>query len=167
MSEMQTETGDEPKWNAEDYFPPRHGGLVHTARMEAEKLEKQLADYIEGKPEQKPKQKPVPTKAQEPDKYGARTVVVSTGSNSMSAMVLPADPSRQRAVILAVDEPIVVAVGRSMADNAAAAAMGQPLSGFFLPVGLPFEVKGGGEVWVGATSATAGRVSSWSESYGC
>jgi hypothetical protein len=87
------------------------------------------------------------------------TMVVSTGTNPV-VQLLPRDYDRLEARILAVDEPVVLAQSREMAEASAnqVTAVPDPV-GSYLPVSLDRVLRNCDEVWVAATSATPTRVS--------
>lgn len=88
------------------------------------------------------------------------TMVVSTGTNAV-AQLLPRDYDRLEARILAIDEPVVLAQSKEMAESTinASAGAGLPAVGSVLPIGLDRVLRNCDEVWVAATSSTPGRVS--------
>lgn len=88
------------------------------------------------------------------------TMVVSTGTNPVDQL-LGRDYDRVEARILTIDEPVVLAQSKEMAESAqnAANAAGLPAVGSVLPIGLDRVVSNCDEVWVAATSATPTRVS--------
>jgi hypothetical protein len=87
------------------------------------------------------------------------TMVVSTGATAV-AQLAPRDYERVEIRILAVDEPVVLAQSKEMAESASNTATGVPNPvGSYLPVGIDRLIGNCDEIWVAATSATAGRVS--------
>ncbi|HXC83877.1 MAG TPA: hypothetical protein VNV62_18670 [Trebonia sp.] len=88
------------------------------------------------------------------------TMVVSTAVNPV-VQLLPRDYDRLEARILTIDEPVVLATSREMAESPANAvnAAGLPAVGSVLPVGIDRVRRNCDEVWVAATSATPTRVS--------
>lgn len=87
------------------------------------------------------------------------TMVVSTGTNPVDQL-LPRDYDRVEAYVYAADEPVVLAQSREMAGNPANQASNVPVPvGYYLPTGAGVTVRNCDELWVAATSATAGRVS--------
>jgi hypothetical protein len=88
------------------------------------------------------------------------TMVFSTGVNAVGQL-LPRDYDRLEARILTIDEPVVLAQSKEMAENSlnAANAAGLPAVGAVLPIGIDRALRNCDEVWVAATSATPTRVS--------
>jgi hypothetical protein len=87
------------------------------------------------------------------------TMVVATGTNPVDQL-LGRDYDRVEARVLAVDEPVVLAQSKEMAANAANQVTGTPNPvGAYLPTGVDRVIQNCDELWVAATSATAGRVS--------
>lgn len=88
------------------------------------------------------------------------TMVIATGSNAV-VQLLGRDYDRVEARILTVDEPVVLAQTREMAEAAANAAnaAGLPAVGSVLPIGVDRVLRNCDEVWAAATSATPTRIS--------
>jgi hypothetical protein len=87
------------------------------------------------------------------------TMVVSTGTNAVQQL-LPRDYDRLEARVLAVDEPVVLAQSKEMAESVANQVASVPAPvGSYLPVSLDRVLRHCDEVWVAATSATPTRVS--------
>ena len=89
------------------------------------------------------------------------TMVTSTSLNPVQ-LVLPRDVYRAKAVIVVCDEPVVLATSKEMAQNANnqnQATVGLVPSGAYLPSGTSVTIDHCEEVWLAATSSTAGRVS--------
>lgn len=105
-------------------------------------------------------------KTEAPEHASMFTKVVGTAGTAYDQL-LPQSPSRRRATVLALDEPVVLCSSRELAQDPRnpATAAGLPAGGFVLPAGIPVVVEARGLVWVAATSATAGRVSVIVESY--
>lgn len=153
--------------DAELNYPPRPGGMVEQARTaNAQVVPETVEDTRIG-------YDAIRVDIGTTEVFGAQTYVISTTLNP-TLRVLGHDSNRQRAVIMTLDEPIVVAASQAAANdnrNASAGTAGNGAGGFLLPLSasstpsMPFEIKGSGEVWVAATNATATRVSVWAESY--
>lgn len=87
------------------------------------------------------------------------TVVVSTTTNPVQ-QILPPDPNRTEAQVLAVDNPVVLSQSQDMAWNPANQVTDTPFpAGSYLPVGYDRPILNCDELWVAATSSTASRVS--------
>lgn len=160
--------------DAEEKYPPKPGGMVDTVRKQRQAEQDQAAQASAGSVGE-PSYEAVKVDVLEPEVIGARTLSVSTSLNSVQR-ILGADPNRKRAVVMTLDEPIVVCNSQTSAsDNRNATnAAGQSAGGFvLLPVSsaatgyspVSLEIRSRGEVWVAATSSTATRVSVWTESY--
>jgi hypothetical protein len=164
MENILEEVVDALADDAEKLFPPKSGGLIDTVRKERAKEQAAVA-AMSAKPASKAS-RAVAVRTQEPEISGARTVVVNTTSNPV-AQLLGADGNRKRAVIMALDEPVVVTNGQAQAYDSrnATNAAGLSAGGFVLPVNIPFVVESRGEAWAAATSPTATRVSVWTEAY--
>jgi len=157
--------------DVEELFPPVPGGLVDSARRDAAKraeyaewAKAQVADTdqpLRGKPAFRTELVAAPV-------AGAITVVVAAGGAVPFAQILGFDPNRKRAVIITIDEPVVISTSQAQAgtpENMVNAA-GLGAAGFVLPVYQQFITESASEVWVTATSSTATRVSAWTESFG-
>lgn len=98
--------------DVEKIFPPKPGGLVDSIRKERE-AEKAANAAMTAKPSSRAA-RAIAVRTQEPEISGAFTVVVSNTGNSV-ARLLGQDNDRKRAVIMTLDEPVVIANGQSMA----------------------------------------------------
>jgi hypothetical protein len=139
---------------------PKAGGLVDSMRkaetviVDQPMPDEPIKDYT-----------PVRVDVISPEITSAQTLVIA--NTGMSQQILGNDPNRKRAVILTLDEPVVLATSRANADDArnSVNAAGLGASGFVLPVSVPVEIKSRGPLWIAATSSTATRVSVLSETY--
>jgi hypothetical protein len=139
---------------------PKAGGLVDSMRQAETVIISQpeptepITDYS-----------PVRVDVISPEITSAQTLVID--NTMLSQQILGNDPNRHRAVIVALDEPVVLATSRANADDArnGSNAAGLGASGFVLPVNVLVEVKSRGPLWIAATSSTATRVSVLSETY--
>lgn len=89
------------------------------------------------------------------------TVVTSTSSNPVTQL-LGRDYTRVDAVVIAVDQPVVLAQNQAMAEsvnNQNQATIGPIPSGSYIPAGYPVPINHCDEVWIAATSSSLGRVS--------
>lgn len=150
---------------SEELFPPKPGGMVDTTRKEQAAAQAQAGQGAAGTVGE-PSYEAVKVDVLEPEVGAGRTISVSTTLNSVQR-ILGTDPNRKRAVVMTLDEPIVVCNSQGSASDSrnSSNAAGQSAGGFVLPVNVPLPVKSRGEVWVAATSSTATRVSIWAESY--
>lgn len=139
---------------------PKAGGLIASMRMEETETVSEpmpaepIHDYV-----------PVRVDVIAPEITSAQTLLISTAM--LSQQILGNDPNRRRAVIMTLDEPVVLATSRANADDArnTVNAAGLGAGGFVLPVNTPLEVKSRGPLWIAATSSTLTRVSVLSETY--
>jgi hypothetical protein len=154
---------DDLKEMAEELFPPKAGGMVDSTRRQNAKASAGGGDAVTVQPFNP---KAVRTVAQAPGLSKANTVIVPTAAYN-AVRVLGYDENRKTATILTLDQPVVVAVSQGQANDNRnyGNAAGLSAGGFVLPVNVPFVIQGASEVWVAATSATASRVSVWSDVY--
>lgn len=155
--------------DVEELFPPRPGGKVDTARKD---LLRQQAyqEYVEGqtKTDQPGRGKPIMRhETVAAPVGGGQTFAISTTSLPF-IQVAGFDATRKRAVIMTLDEPVVLSTSNAQAGDPrnAANAAGLSAGGFVLPVNVPFTSESASEIWAVATSSTATRVSVWTETYG-
>lgn len=149
-------------------FQPRKGGLVESARAKIQAEQEQLAGHNAVQEVQAVRQvKPVATRENEPDAITAKTPIVQTGGAFAVIQLLGYDKNRKRAVIVTLDEPVVLANSLAQASDSrnGTNAAGLPTSGFVLPVNLEHVVFGAAAVYCAATSGTATRVSVWAETF--
>jgi hypothetical protein len=150
----------------EELFPPVAGGMVDTARKQRAAGQEQLAALPE--PDALPVLKiAVPVRQQAAELARARTFSVSTANNNPIAELLGRDDNRRNAVIITLDEPVVISFSQQAAEDPrnAANAAGLSANGGVLPVGVPLPVDYRGVIYCTATSSTATRVSVWAFSY--
>lgn len=93
------------------------------------------------------------------EKIICSTVVLS--SVQPTAILLPRDPEREAADILAVDNAVVIAATQAQAGAAQNTVTDTPQpSGAWIPVGTRYTIRATGVVWAGiTTTATNSRVS--------
>lgn len=146
-----------------EQFPPKPGGAVDSARKAASAV-----NAVEEPAEVSGRYSAVRVLPEASLVAQANTVVVQTGGPLIDVQrVLGFDVNRKRAVIVTLDEPVVVAVSQSQANDSrnAGNVAGLSAGGFVLPAGVQFTVESASEVWVAATSVTPTRVSTWNETY--
>lgn len=98
----------------------------------------------------------VPVRDESPAQFIASCASLSTANPVR--MILPQDPRRRRAVVLAVDNDVYLASTLELAQAAEGAATSSVT--FYLPKGTPLPVTGKGALWASATTtATGSRVS--------
>lgn len=155
--------------DVEELFPPRPGGKVDTSRKDALRAQ-QYQEYVEGQ-----KQTDQPLRGKPNFRVenlaspigGGQTFALSTSGLAFT-QVAGFDPNRKRAVIMTLDEPVVLSTSNAQAGDPrnASNAAGLGAGGFVLPVNVPFVSESASEIWAVATSSTATRVSVWTETYG-
>lgn len=151
--------------DVEELFPPKPGGMVDTARKQQAAEQAQLDALPEPAAEQFHGAVPVADQAAELAR--ARTFSVSTANNNPIVELLGRDDDRRYAVLLTLDEPVVISFSQQAADDPrnAVNAAGLSANGFVLPTGVPVPVSYKGVIYCTATSATASRVSVMAFSY--
>lgn len=153
--------------NPEDLFPPVKGGMVEAARQQAAAEAHQLGEATAHKTLEAARAKiDVPVMERGTELARARTFVVVTGGNAIVEL-LGQDIDRRYAVIMTLDEPVVISFSEQSAQDPrnAVNAAGLSANGFVLPVNVPVPVNSTTVVWCSATSDTATRVSVMAFSY--
>jgi hypothetical protein len=96
---------------------------------------------------------PVVAVAEQPPALGRGYVVVLSDSNPVLPL-LPQDPNRRSAIVLAIDSDVYICASR---DDAAAAAGGTSgTSAFYLPAGIAVPVQNRAAWYAAATTTAAG-----------
>ena len=144
----------------DEQFPPRPGGMVDAARKQAALAaavpETQATDFDGSRYD------PVKVQLRVPEIASASTIVIAAAAGYRSVQRLVGEDGRRgKAVVMTLDQPVIVCFSRVAADDPrnAVNAAGLPAGGFVLPVSVPLPVETASEVWVAATSATPTRVS--------
>ncbi len=148
-------------------FPPKPGGMVDSARQRAQAEADQLDALNAAEPaEESPKFK-VPVQDHAAELARARTFSVSTANKNPIVELLGRDDNRCNAVIMTLDEPVVISFAQQAAEDPrnAVNAAGLSANGFVLPVNVPVTLPAKGVIYCTATSATATRVSVAAFSY--
>ena len=143
----------------DEQFPPRPGGMVDSARKAAAAAQAVPAAEAEFDGST---YDPVRVQLRVPEIASASTIVIATAAGYHSVQRLVGeDGQRGRAVVMTLDEPVIVCFSRVAADDPrnAVNAAGLPAGGFVLPVNVPLPLETAAEIWVAATSATPTRVS--------
>lgn len=144
----------------EELFPPKPGGMVDTARRQQAAEQDQLARYEtilagEAGPDGHA-YAAIRVRPEAPDSGTARTVTLSPAYQV--ARLLPADPQRRGAVVLAVDNDVYLTQSEGLARDVAGGS--SALQAFYLPAGIGIPIANQGQYWVAATTAaTSSRVS--------
>lgn len=150
----------------EEMFPPKPGGMVDTIRKQRAAEQDQLAALAEA-PVSLPFKGDVPVNDHAAELARARTFSVATGNNNPIVELLGRDNTRRNAVIMTLDEPVVISFSQQAAEDPrnAVNAAGTSANGFVLPVNVPVTVNTRSVIYCTATSSTATRVSVMAFSY--
>lgn len=111
----------------------------------------------------------VATRADMPEETIPRTILLGAGNPFLSS--LPRDSRRRRAVLLAIDNDVVLAESKELAQNVAAAVAGGAAAatlatGFYLSKGIAIALESRAQMFIVATTTgTASRVSVVVERY--
>lgn len=105
-----------------------------------------------------PDMRPVPVQSVAAEESVPRTLVLQP---NQARQLMPQDPARQSAVILAVDADIVICDTKDLASSPDNQLASLPYpTGFYLPKGVPLPTRNRGLLWAVNTSSTvANRVS--------
>jgi hypothetical protein len=144
----------------EQLFPPKAGGMVDTARKRAQAEADQLG-ALHAMPEPPGVNHPIPVTQRGADLARSRTFSVSTGGANPIVELLGQDLNRRSAVVLTLDEPVVISFSAQAADDPrnAVNAAGLSANGFVLPVNVPVTLPTRSVIYCTALSATPTRVS--------
>lgn len=145
--------------NPEHAYPPKAGGMVDKARQRTA-AEQAQADAAVAATVPDNVKIDVPVMERGTELARARTFSVVTGVNQ-AVELLGRDPNRRYAVIMTLDQPVVISFNEQSAKDPqnAVNAAGLPANGFVLPVNVPVPVNSAAVIWCTATSATPTRVS--------
>jgi hypothetical protein len=144
--------------DVEHVFRPRPGGKIDAARRNAER--EPLADEPVAEQDYLVRGRPVAVDSLAPNTGIAITVTLT--ANNPVLPLLPRDTTRRGAVVLAVDNPVYIAVDANLAKQAQGSA--SSTQAFYLPVGVPVPVGNTAELWASATTtASSSRVSVMSD----
>jgi hypothetical protein len=149
----------------EELFPPKPGGMVDTARKQARAEQDLLAAVEEGGAEHARPRYEVAVSDHAADLARARTFSVSTAVPVVQ--LLGRDDDRRCALIMTLDEPVVISFSQAAAEDSRNPVNDAGLSanGFVLPVNVLVPVVAKAEIFCTATSDTASRVSVMAFSY--
>jgi hypothetical protein len=100
----------------------------------------------------------VPVRVKAAEEGTGRTMVLQP---AQARQLLPQDPERARALLIAVDNPVVLCATKELAQAADNQITNVPYpTGFYLPVGVPVAWQNKGLWWaVNTSSSAASRVS--------
>ena len=151
----------------EELFPPRPGGMVHTIRAQRQAEQDQADAAAAAEPAPARPRLDVPVNDRAAELARARTFSVATTGANPIVELLGRDDLRRCAVIMTLDEPVVISFSQQAADDPrnAANVAGASANGFVLPVNVPVTIACRGVIWCTATSSTASRVSVMAFSY--
>lgn len=101
---------------------------------------------------------PVPVRVDIPEGAVYRTMALNGGG---VRQLMPQDPWRERALVLAIDEDVILCATKELAQDAANQVSSVPYpTGFYLSKGIPLPLRNKSLVWVAnSSSGTATRVS--------
>ena len=157
----------------EDLYPPKPGGMVDTARKQAAAEADQLEALSNAEPAAVKTRFDVAVQDHAAELARARTFSVSTANNNPIVELLGRDDNRRSAVIMTLDEPVVISFSQQAAEDPrnATNAAGLSANGFVLPaagtnsVPVPLVINTRSAIYCTATSSTPTRVSVMSFSY--
>ena len=147
--------------DAEALFPPKPGGMVDTARKRAQAESDQLDAANAAIPAAGKPRNDVPVNDRAAELARARTFSVSTANNNPIVELLGRDDDRRNAVIMTLDEPVVISFSQQAAEDPrnAVNTAGLSANGFVLPVNVPVTLPTRSNIYCTALSSTATRVS--------
>ena len=144
--------------DAETLFPPKAGGMVDSARRKAQADADQLQAYndsVAGAPVAGSDYTAIRVRAEAPDTGVVRTITLTAAYPV--ARLLPADPGRRSAVILAIDADVYVSASQDLLNGAYNTTTATQV-GYF-PAGIALPIDNQAEYWVAATTtSTSTRV---------
>jgi hypothetical protein len=151
----------------ETLFPPKAGGMVDTARKKAQAESDQAAALDAAPAADVSRRRDVPVTDRAAELARARTFSVSTANSNPIVELLGQDVNRRYAVIMTLDEPVVISFSQTSAEDPrnAVNAAGLSANGFTIPVNCPVPVNSTSVIYCTATSSTATRVSVMAFSY--
>jgi hypothetical protein len=148
-------------FDPEDLFPPRPGGQVDTIRKQRSAEASQLAALNDAEPAAVKPRNDVPVQDRAADLARARTFAVATGGANPVVELLGYDDNRKNAIIMTLDEPVVISFNQASAEDPrnTVNAAGLSANGFVLPVNVPVTLPTKSIIWCTGTSSTPTRVS--------
>jgi hypothetical protein len=163
---MSTPKYDGDSWrnheaDPEDLYPPKPGGMVDTARKQAAAEVDQLQALADAEPAPVKTRFDVAVQDHAAELARARTFSVSTANNNPIVELLGRDEDRRSALVMTLDEPVVISFAQTAAEDPRneVNAAGLCANGFVLPVNVPVPFPTKSVIYCTATSATATRVS--------
>lgn len=151
--------------DAEELFPPKPGGMVDTARKQRQAEADQVLTMVNTEPPAA-KMREIPITDRAAELARARTFSVVTTANAIVEL-LGRDDLRRNAVIMTLDEPVVISFSQQAAEDPRneVNAAGLSANGFTLPVNVPLSLNTRSIIYCTATSSTPTRVSVAAFSY--
>lgn len=155
------------EFDPEELHPPVPGGMVDTVRKQRAAEQAQLDALGETGTPVPFFKGAVPVTDRGTELARARTFSVATGNSNPIVELLGRDDNRRYAVILTLDEPVVISFSQQAAQDPRneVNAAGLSANGFVIPVNVPVPVSYQGVIYCTATSGTATRVSVMAFSY--
>jgi hypothetical protein len=155
------------KDEAEELFPPKPDGMVDTARKRASAEAGQLQALNDAEPAVGKTRFLVGVQDHAAELARARTFSVSTSNNNPIVELLGRDDNRRSAMIMTLDEPVVISFAQQAAEDPRneTNAAGLSANGFVLPVNVPIYPPTKSVIYCTATSSTPTRVSVAAFSY--
>lgn len=137
-------------------YQPVPGGMVDTARKAKAAAAAHAEAGMTASGDAPPASRPVPVREALGSLGSARVIVL--GAQQPQRQLLPADPKRRAAIVLAVDNDVYITADEGTASGIAGTTTA--MSGFYLPAGIAIPVESAAEFWVACTTtATTSRVS--------
>lgn len=115
MSDVDTAPESVTEFVHEDLFPPKPGGMVDTARKQKAAEQAQIDELPE--PAEDLFQHAVPVLDQAAELARARTFSVATGNGNPIVELLGRDDNRRNAIIMTLDQPVVISFSQTAADD--------------------------------------------------
>lgn len=138
----------------DELFPPRPGGMIDSTRQQNAAAAAQLPGTVDDT-DGPVAYSAVRVRDEPPDTGTAHTIPLS--SANPVRRLLPHDPSRRRAVVLAITNDVYLTTDQGAAHNAQSGQV-DPTIGY-LPAGIAVPIDNTAEYWVAAvTTATASPV---------
>lgn len=146
--------------DAEQLFPPKPGGMVDTARKRMQAESDQL-DALAAQPEPPGVNHAIPVTQRGAELARARTFSVATGGANPVVELLGQDLNRRSAVVMTLDEAVVISFSQQAAEDPrnAVNTAGLSANGFVLPVNVPVPLPAQSVIYCTALSSTPTRVS--------
>ncbi len=141
--------------------------MVDTKRKQMAAETSQLQEFNEAEPAPIKPKLDVAVQDHAAELARARTFSVSTTGANPIVELLGRDDNRRNAVVMTLDEPVVISFAQTSAEDPrnAVNTAGLSANGFVLPVNVPVSLNTKSVIYCTATSSTATRVSVAAFSY--